>query len=282
MIAWPGLSHAQVFTWQTGPIDPTDYNDSTNWTPAGGAPSFPGQSALFGAGGSPNVVVNTAVAPDSWTFNAASQNYIIFGDTVTFSRPASAGGGIVNLANNGASLIVANDLNGVGGVLQNGNSTLMLFGAANSFTGATVVLAGTLAAGNVNAFSFQSAHFVNAGATLRIDNNVFTDIASLSDGPAGGGVVLLNGVATLLRINGSTTGATFSGLITGQGNLEFSDVGSQTLTCVGSSIGGSLIVCGCATGVIEFRGGTFQVGAVTSVMAGTLLVSNGGTLTSLG
>jgi autotransporter-associated beta strand protein len=167
MIAWPGLSHAQVFTWQTGPIDPTDYNDSTNWTPAGGAPSFPGQSALFGAGGSPNVVVNTAVAPDSWTFNAASQNYIIFGDTVTFSRPASAGGGIVNLANNGASLIVANDLNGVGGVLQNGNSTLMLFGAANSFTGATVVLAGTLAAGNVNAFSFQSAHFVNAGATDR-------------------------------------------------------------------------------------------------------------------
>jgi len=101
-----------------------------------------------------------------------------------------------------------------------------------------------------NSSSFAPAFSVNTGATLALGNDVFAEIGSLADGPAGGGTVRLGTSSpnTLLSIAGNNS-TTFSGSFAGTGSLELDN--GATLTLTGASNGRNIGTIGgdltCAT-----------------------------------
>jgi outer membrane autotransporter protein len=146
-----------------------------------------------------------------------------------------------------------------GGLTKVGSGTLTLSGA-NTYTGPTMVNAGTLQAGAVNAFSFASAFTVASGATLDLAGFNQT-IGSL----AGAGSVTL-GAATLTT-NGDGSDTTFSGTISGSGRLV--KVGGGTLTLSGNNSyqGGTIVTAG-----------TLAVGSSGALGTGALTLADGTTL----
>src|SRR6266404_2961705 len=146
-----------------------------------------------------------------------------------------------------------------GGLIKIGTGTLTLSGA-NTYTGPTMVNAGTLQAGAVNAFSSASAFTVASGATLDLAGFDQT-VGSL----AGAGNVTL-GSATLTT-NGDGSDTTFSGTISGSGGLV--KVGDGTLTLSGNNSyqGGTIV-----------SAGTLAVGSSRAVGTGPLTLADGTTL----
>jgi autotransporter-associated beta strand protein len=269
-------AYAADNTWQTGGVDNTNYNETTNWD-TGTVPAAGGDAGVFGAAGSTTVVVNAPVAPDSWTFNAAALSFVITGSTVTFG-----GAGIVN--NSLVNQSIANDIAGTGGLSQGGSAMLTLSGAS-TYTGTTTVTAGTLAAsGSANRFSSSSAFDVNGTLDLGGFGQV---IGSLT----GSGTVT-NGVASsgVLSTGGNNTSTSFSGVIqNGAGTTGLTKAGSGTMTLsntstytgattvnagtlsVNGSISSSTLTTVNSGGTL---GGTGTVGATTIVSGGTLAPGN--------
>lgn len=146
-----------------------------------------------------------------------------------------------------------------GGLIKIGAGTLTLSGA-NTYTGPTMVNAGTLQAGAVNAFSSASAFTVASGATLDLAG--FNQaIGSL----AGAGSVTL-GAATLTT-NGDGSDTTFSGTISGSGRLVKVGEGTLTLSGNNSYQGGTIV-----------SEGTLAVGSSRAVGTGALTLADGTTL----
>jgi outer membrane autotransporter protein len=146
-----------------------------------------------------------------------------------------------------------------GGLIKIGTGTLTLSGA-NTYTGPTMVNAGTLQAGAVNAFSSASAFTVASGATLDLAGFDQT-VGSL----AGVGNVTL-GSATLTT-NGDGSDTTFSGTISGSGGLVKVGEGTLTLSGNNSYTGGTLL-----------NEGTLAVGSSRALGTGTLTLADGTTL----
>jgi len=116
-------------------------------------------------------------------------------------------------------------ITGDGSLNKTGSSTLFLSGQ-NSYTGSTTISAGRLLAGNAGIFSSTAAVTVASGATLDL-NGFDQGIGSLS----GAGSVSTAGGN--LSIGGDNTSSTFSGAISGTGNLN--KIGSGTLVLDGNS-----------------------------------------------
>jgi outer membrane autotransporter protein len=146
-----------------------------------------------------------------------------------------------------------------GGLIKIGTGTLTLSGA-NTYTGPTMVNAGTLQAGAVNAFSSASAFTVASGAILDLAG--FNQaIGSL----AGAGSVTL-GAATLTT-NGDDSDTTFSGTISGSGRLVKVGEGTLTLSGNNSYQGGTIV-----------SAGTLAVGSSRALGTGALTLADGTTL----
>jgi outer membrane autotransporter protein len=146
-----------------------------------------------------------------------------------------------------------------GGLIKIGTGTLTLSGA-NTYTGPTMVNAGTLQAGAVNTFSSASAFMVASGATLDLAGFNQT-IGSL----AGAGSVTL-GAATLTT-NGDDSDTTFSGTISGSGRLVKVGEGTLTLSGNNSYQGGTIV-----------SAGTLAVGSSRALGTGPLTLADGTTL----
>ena len=117
-----------------------------------------------------------------------------------------------------------------------------------------------------------------------VRNGVEAAIGSLADGPLGGGNVVIGLVDpnTYLTIGVDDSSTSFSGIITGAGSLEKTGTGIQTLTGVGSAIGGDLILCDCGgSGGLVIAGGTFDAGGEVDVFDSALSVTLGGVLRQL-
>jgi len=127
-------------------------------------------------------------------------------------------------------------ISGAGGLSKIGTGTLTLAGAS-SYTGATSVNAGTLQAGGTNTFAPSSAFTVASGATLNLASFNQT-IGSL----AGAGAVTL-GSATLTTGTDNTS-TTFSGTISGSGNLIKVGTGVLTLAGANAYTGGTTLAGG--------------------------------------
>jgi YVTN family beta-propeller protein/autotransporter-associated beta strand protein len=195
------------------------------------------------------------------------------------------GGGTINT--NGNSLTLSGAISGGGGLTKSGAGTLTLSGTS-TYTGATMVNAGTLQAGATNAFSPSSAFTVASGATLDLASFNQT-IGSLA---GAGSVTLGSGVLTAGSDNTSTT---FSGAISGTGGVTKIGSGTLTLSGINAYSGATMVNAGTLTvngsiansAVTVNSGATLAgagtVGATTIMGGGTFAPGNSpGTMTVAG
>jgi autotransporter-associated beta strand protein len=99
----------------------------------------------------------------------------------------------------GDTLTISGGVGGSGGVTKNGTGTLVLSGS-NTFSGATVVNAGTLNAANASALGTSSTITVNGGSLLVSANGSIADNASISlgSGTGAGGLVFSGNIGEVV------------------------------------------------------------------------------------
>ena len=216
----------------------------TIWTGAAGA---------AGAGNWDTTSVN-------WTVNSTASTYtdgspVQFNDTVANTNITVVGtvspGGIT--VNNSAEnfVLTTGIIAGSGGLTKSGSDSLTLSGQ-NTYTGPTVINAGSVIAGvaglpgtnggiNVSgALGRNSTVTIANNATAVLNLNGFsTQIGSLSGGSLTGTNVLLG--SGTLTLGGDNSSQTFSGVISGSGGLTQVGTGSLTLANTNSFTGGMTI-----------------------------------------
>ena len=186
---------------------------------------------------------------------------------------AFAPGGAADILTLGGSFAGENSfsgvISGVGNIVSNGSGTWVL-GGANLFTGNVTVTAGTLKAGNADAFGIRNNFIVNGG-TLDLGGYDLT-AASLT---GTGGTVALG--AQTLTIDAKTAQA-FGGIIVGSGGLK--KVGAGTLTLAGANSYTGATTIGAGKLSLNFSGAGSPASDIVS--GASALVLSGGTLEVLG
>jgi outer membrane autotransporter protein len=211
-------------------------------------------------------------------------------NSITLARAVTlsgSGGGIEIDA--GRAVLLTGAITGAGGLTKRGGGTLALQNNS-SYSGATLVQAGTLVGSSATAFSANSNFTVSAGATLEVSDvpGLVATVGSL----AGAGVVQL-GSGSTLKAGSSNASTTFSGTITGNGKLDKTGTGTLTLSGANSYTGGTtvsggkLVVNGSITGAVTLSGGSLggsgTIGGVNVASGGTVAPGNSiGTLNVAG
>lgn len=289
-------SVAAVFTWNGGGNN-NNWNQANNWGGTGPATPGTGVDDLIFAGStrtSPNMQnnynehsVSFASGAAAFTIGGAStltlqsggitnnsantqtiNTLIALGTSQSWNATSGAlvfGGTSLNLnsstltINGGFNTTIANLISGTGGITKNGSAILNVSGAS-SYSGATLVNAGTIRATAANSFSTNSAFTVGGGL---LDLNNFNQIIGSL---AGSGNVSL-GSATLAagRDNTSTI---YSGAITGSGGYAKNGSGTQTFSGANTYSGDTTV-----------NAGTLQAGAANTFSGSSAhIINSGGTL----
>ena len=162
------------------------------------------------------------------------------------------------LADPGTTSSFSSQITGGGSFTKDGLGTLILAGA-NTYTGQTDVVSGTLRAGSVTGLSLNSAFVV----TTLLDLNGFNNtIGSL----AGTGMVTNDGVApATLTVGNDNTSTTFSGILeNGTSVLQLTKTGTGTLILTGNNT---------YSGNTTISAGTLQIGnpGTTGSIAGNII-----------
>lgn len=199
-------------------------------------------------------------------------------------------GAIVNQGNLQFNSTSNQTLNGVisgQGALIKENTSVLTLAAANTFTGDTTVSAGTLRLNHVDALKFSklvtnsvagSVVFGVAAGTYNVGALSGNGTIALSD-TASGAITLVTGNAN--------TSESFSGILSGLGNLKKSGTNTLTLTGANTYAGqtivssGTLALSGAGTlgvGTVNLTGGALDLGAVTVAFTNSVNF-NGGVLT---
>jgi fibronectin-binding autotransporter adhesin len=228
----------------------------------------------------------------TWNINTSSNwntgmakylEYGSYGDAVIFDDTAlntsvnlgvSVKPSVVTVNNSSASYTISGggSIGGSTAITKNGTGSLGLY-TANSYTGGTVLNAGTLAITNNNALGAVSGGVTLAGGVLQLNGPVANSrsLAMSVDSEIGVGAGVtasLNGV-----ISGSSSGLTKTdgGTLTLGGNNTYSGptlVNAGTLSIAGSVAGGDKTIApqaGNAAAAVSgsFTSGTLVVGAVS-------------------
>ncbi|WP_236849212.1 autotransporter-associated beta strand repeat-containing protein [Chania multitudinisentens] len=164
-------------------------------------------------------------------------------------------------ASNSGSSTFSGIMSGSGDLVKIGSGTLTLSGS-NSYTGTTTVNEGTLSLGVTDALAASSALTLDSGSTLAL-NDLDQTVQQLG----GAGNVTL-GSATLTASNSGSS--TFSGEISGSGNLV--KTGSGTLTLSGNNG---------YTGTTTVDGGTLSLGIADALAASSAVTLGSGTTLAL-
>jgi autotransporter-associated beta strand protein len=291
----PSVLHAQTDTWQ-GPTQlDASWFTNLNWTAPGVGvpihlPPISTQNAIVNNGTTaqvgPSLITATAAnltigatTPGSTVQVLAGANLILSSVTIGPQGTLRFSGGFVTVSsfqNNGLMLIDGTNtqtfdvpITGSGRLTLVSATTLTLGlnNASDTYSGATLISAGTLVARSATALSPNSAFTVNATLDL---NGFSNTIGSL----AGTGIVL-NGIpvglaaatvqpaiaaAATLTAGNDNTSTIFSGIIeNGTNVLGLTKSGSGTLTLTGTN---------------TYTGGT-------TISGGTLQLGNGGTTGSI-
>ncbi|CDX29442.1 Outer membrane autotransporter barrel domain (modular protein) [Mesorhizobium sp. ORS 3359] len=146
----------------------------------------------------------------------------------SFTLGAGVTGGGIDVSNAATTLTMSGQATGVGSILRKEGAGALLLSGLSTYTGGTIVNAGTLRAGSTQAFGGSDSNgtgvgsmTVNAGGTLDL-NNLNNTVGGLN----GGGSVTLGGAT--LRINNNSTGAGFTGVISGTGGVTIA-AGTQVM-----------------------------------------------------
>ncbi|WP_245329276.1 autotransporter outer membrane beta-barrel domain-containing protein, partial [Bradyrhizobium centrolobii] len=223
--------------------------------------------------GSTLVVGNAhALGTGTLTLNGGTTGVTVtFNGSYTIANNIAATGDPIYNVLTGNTVNLAGVLSGSGDVVVNeasGYAGTLILSGTNTYTGPTVVDAGTLQAGSTSAFGNNSAVTVAGGAVL--------DLAGFSNAIgslAGAGAVTNSGGAATLTTGGDNTSTVFSGTIRdGAGSIALTKTGSGLLLLSGSNT---------YTGATTVGGGTLQVdgsiasSSLTTVQAGAALSGTG-------
>ncbi|MGX1744293.1 autotransporter outer membrane beta-barrel domain-containing protein [Bosea sp. NPDC055353] len=270
------------------------------------------QTIATGSGPSNTIFVSGATG-DHVTYDlAAGGNVILDGSSSGGNSTFNLGGGGRLALRGSAPMVTIGSLSGIGGRVENfsgapaalaigslntstsfggafietsgsisigkvGTGTLTLSGV-NTYTGATTVSAGTLAAGRANAFSAGSTTTVNAGGILDL-SGFNQSIGSLA---GSGAVTLGGGTLTTGSDNNSTT---FSGVISQAGGLVKLGSGALTLSGANTYSGGTSLNAGTlvmnngsalGTGTLSLNGGTLKIDGGIFANTNSVLITNAG------
>jgi autotransporter-associated beta strand protein/T5SS/PEP-CTERM-associated repeat protein len=222
-------------------------------------------AAISGAGSLSKAGAGTLILTGSSTYTGGTT---ITGGTLQLGDGGPNGSIVGNVTNNGTFAINRSDTFTFGGVIsgsgafqQNGTGTT-IFTAANTYTGGTIINAGTLRLGPGGSLAPITALTVNAGGTFDL-NSFNQTIGSL----AGAGNVTLG--AGTLTTGSDNTSTTFSGTISGTGGLT--KIGAGTLVLTGNNP---------YSGATAVNGGRLTVNG--SIPNSTLTVNGGATLGGVG
>jgi fibronectin-binding autotransporter adhesin len=274
-------------TWNSAGASNDWSTAAANWLP-GNVVWSQNENAIFNA------------APETVTVTTANTfNDITFG---VGGFTIAGGAGSFNLANDQASSItvtnaadtatitetMANNTAGLSSLTKAGAGTLVLSGA-NTYTGQTLVTAGTLKLGNAAALGAGGAAaetIVSSGATLDLNSQAVTNteiVRIAGTGVGSGGALINTGGDQLNSLNRLelTADATIGGVgrfDVRPGTTPKLDLAGNTLTKIDgnqvSVVGGEV-----TSGNIVINGGIFSIETTTAVGGtGTITINNGGAL----
>jgi autotransporter-associated beta strand protein len=210
------------------------------------------------------------------------QNQIYLGATQVYPGPTVE----VDSGAGGDYAILSGVIFGGNSFTKTGNGRLLLT-ATNTYTGATMVSAGTLVAGNASAFGVNSAAMVTGGVlSLNGYNVTFGSLYGT------GGTVNNNSLAaSTLTVGSNNFSTSFSGSIAdgSTGALSLVKVGTGTLTLTGTNTytGGTTVTNGIlaansgsalGNGPTLLTGGTLRVGNASVFGSGSIVTITGGAL----
>jgi len=207
------------------------------------------------------------------TLSAISTNRVfIFSDAglLTLNTGTITGSGISSLRIGGNGNMAISSVIGIGtgGLTKGGTGTLTLSGS-NTYSGGSVLNAGTTIIGNANALGSN---------TNTLSNNATLDLAgfSITQGSLAGSGVVTNGTAgnATLTLGGNNNSTTFSGsLLAGTGTISLvkNGAGTLTLTASNSYSGGTTV----SAGTVAFTGGSSLGSGGVSLSSGSSLIYGG-------
>ena len=248
-------------TWQ-------NHSGNDNWTNANGSINgayADGAFAIFGGTGGTVTVDTSLGAVNSAGMQFAANGYTIDGGTLTLSGPQS----IIRVGDGTAagaqfSATIGATLGGTAQLVKTDLGTLIL-GGTNSYTGGTLINAGTL----------QISGDANLGAAaggVTLDGGTLATSADLTSAR---NVALTSG-SVISTASGTTF--TFSGGLSGSGTLTKAGAGTLRLTGDDSAYAGATIVSG---GTLDVRG---TIGGTMAIATGARLEGTGrvGSVTNAG
>ena len=220
-------------------------------------------SDIFGAaisieGGLINFNSADSFGDGNITLNGGGLQWATGTTTDISSRLSAMGsaGGVFDT--NGNDVTLATALSGSGALSKTGNG-LLLLNAINSYSGGTVLQAGTLRQGVAGALVGNSAYTLNGG-TLEL-NNFDLSMASLA---GSGGVLALGSAQLTIDQTGNTN---YAGSINGTGGLTKLGAGLLQLDGVNSYSGGTLL-----------QAGILRQGVAGGLVGNSVYTLDGGTL----
>jgi autotransporter-associated beta strand protein len=167
------------------------------------------------------------------------------------------------------------NLTGTTGFTKTGNAILTLSGA-NTYTGATVVNAGTLVAGSATAFA--ATNVTINGGILDLGGLTIANAVNVAGGELTGGTIAVSQVTpTSGKVSATLAG---TGSLTKSGNSVFTLSGANTYQGGTTVAAGTLVATNAAafgTGVVTVTGGTLDLG---SLAIANNLTLQGGALTN--
>src|SRR2546430_7086390 len=238
--------------------------------------AYTGATTISGGVLSIGTVGNGGVSSGLGQSTNAAANLVFDGGTLQYTGPSASTDRnfTINTGKTATFDITTNTLTLLGastatnGALTKIGAGPLLLSAANAYTGATTINAGTLKEGAANVISDSSAVTVASGATYDL-NSFSATIGSL----AGGGTVTSGAAGALtLTAGGDNTSTLFSGVIqNGSGTLALTKSGTGTLTLSNANT---------YSGLTTVSGGILLIqnaGALGTTAGGTT-VSSGATL----
>jgi autotransporter-associated beta strand protein len=240
----------------------------------GGTNSLPGWSTT----GRYSVATGAAVAVQSGVQDGSVTTIL---GTGNFAANASIGFDTTDGNRTYAGSAIANTGAGTLGFVKIGSGTLTM-SAANTYTGTTQVLEGTMRLGVANALPSASPVTLTGGGSLDVANSTSSGTVTMSGAGAIIGSATLTGSAYVFSNTSGT--ATVSAILGGSGaTLSKSNDGTLVLSSA-NTFAGKTSVTG---GTLEFAsignvgGGASALGAPTTTANGTIDVGSGATVATL-